>query len=375
MEGEQSRSFGEEIARGLGGILGEILKTMEEKSRKDSQEAESRRRRENEEKERELEMRRQVDREAHREGLQVLAERLQVLAERLRVLAERFEALQLAQIKSQESQRTSIEVPIPKFNGGKPSEFDEWKDAVRNCIKCNGWTDEKRIIEMLPVSLSGQAYRAYSLLTLAQKGSLEAIFAALKSQLDPKSKSYNRKLVLEVKSSPNEALHSFVSCGTQCRVRSDECAVVDEGTWANKVLPRKIYTNLNITDTKIKRSSAGEVEYTQILCGKADELLNLSEELVSSATCQGDGSRPERACQNEPPKNRSYNGQWSNEYGRDFRPGNNVHAPVFRPRRNKNYTQMVRPGGSRGYPRTFRPGGNDGYTLTFRPGGGMREKI
>ena len=88
--------------------------------------------------------------------------------ETVKLLTDKLESMQIAQIKSIEAQKTALKTPLPKYNG-KPGEFDDWKEGVQNCIKSNNWNDEKRVLGMLLVFLSGQAYRVFNSLTAAQK--------------------------------------------------------------------------------------------------------------------------------------------------------------------------------------------------------------
>ena len=154
------------------------------------------------------------------------------------LLAEKFENLQMAQIKSLEAQRLSLKVPFPKYNG-KAGEFDEWKAGVLSCIKYNNWTDHKRVLEMLPSALSGQASRIYSTLTSSQKQTLETVFAALKESLEPEGKQLNRELFLKAKRSTGESMRAFVSrCGVYV-TRADEIENVEDSAWATPFIIEK----------------------------------------------------------------------------------------------------------------------------------------
>ena len=196
-------------------------------------------------------------------------------------LAEKLEAIQITQAKSLEAQRMIIKTPLPKYNG-KAGEFDDWKEGVLNCIKNNDWTDEKRTLEMLPSCLSGQARVVFKALSDTQKSSLDAVFAALKEALDPASKSYNREMFLRARRTHGESMHSFVSRCNQYIKRAEDIDSVDESPWANPFIVEKIFANLNNTDRKILKISAGKTEDVKILCSKADELLLMSEDVVGS---------------------------------------------------------------------------------------------
>ena len=116
-------------------------------------------------------------------------------------ITDRLNQMQLNMSKPQ----TLVRTPMPKYSG-KPGEFDDWREATLNCIKANDWSDEKRIIEILPTSLSGQAQRIFASLTTAQKSSLDSVFTALKESLEPSCKAYNRELFIKAKRNPGESM-------------------------------------------------------------------------------------------------------------------------------------------------------------------------
>ena len=215
---------------------------------------------------------RQADKKAHSENLKMLSDKL--------------EALQLAQMKSLEAQRTSIKTPLPKY-AGKVGEFDDWKAGVINCIKTNDWRDEKRVLEMIPGCLTGPACRVYNSLPDARKRSLEALFAALKESLDPTCKTLNRELFIKAKRNPGESMRSFISRCNQYIMRADEIDNIAESPWANSFVVEKIFANLAPWDRKILKSTVGKSEEVQMLCEKADELLALSEDVVGSLHQEG----------------------------------------------------------------------------------------
>ena len=171
MEGEKTKTAEE---TGLGAQLGEILLKMNE---------------------------------AHHRYRQ---EDLAASRESLKEISNKFEALQLTQLKRLEAHHTTMRTAIPKYSG-KPGDFDDWKEGVLNCIKCNDWTDEKRILEMIPAALTGQAQRVYASLNQTQKASLDILFSSLKESLDPACKSHNRDLFIKAKRLPGESMRNFVS--------------------------------------------------------------------------------------------------------------------------------------------------------------------
>ena len=259
----------------------------------------------------------------------------------LKLLTEKFEAIQIAQTKSLEDQRTSIKTPLPKYNG-KAGEFDDWKENVLRCIVNNNWTDERRTLEMLPSCLTGQAQAVFKSLSGPQKASLDGLFAALKEALDPASKSHNRELFLRARRAHGESMHSFVSRCNQYVKRADDIETVDESTWANPFIVEKIYANLNPIDRKILKIST-ETEDVQTLCSKADELLLVSEDVVGSL----DWERTNKRWQRQHPEY----GVEGNDYDRGQIPSCQNQYQSFDQhkyhRRNKGpeKTQEFRPGG------------------------------
>ena len=177
----------------------------------------------------------------------------------LKLLSDKLEALQLAHIKSIESQKLSIKTPLPKYSG-KAGEFDDWKQNMLLCIKNNDWKDENRILEMLPGALIGQAGRAYASLTSTQKSSLDNVFVALKQSLEPTCKAYNRDLFIKARRAPGESMRAFISRCNQYVMRADEIDDITKSTWATPFLVEKIYTNLSPLDKKILKNGAGDSE-------------------------------------------------------------------------------------------------------------------
>ena len=261
----------------------------------------------------------------------------------LSFLAEKLEAIQIIQAKSLDAQRMIIKTPLPKYNG-KAGEFDDWKEGVLNCIKNNDWTDERRTLEMLPSCLSGQARVVFKSLSDTQKSSLDALFAALKEALDPCSKSYNREMFLRARRTHGESMHSFVSRCNQYIKRAEDIDSVDESPWANPFIVEKIFANLNNTDRKILKISAGKTEDVKILCSKADELLLMSEDVVGSL----DWERTNKRWQGQRPK---YGGEVCHNYDRGQTPPcQNQHQSFdqhqhHQPNDYPYETQESRPGG------------------------------
>ena len=225
-----------------------------------------------------------------------------------------------------------------------------------HCITSNNWTDEKRVLELIPGALTGQALRVYSSFTTAQKASLESVFAAMKQSLNPEGKTHNRDLFIKAKRGPGESMRSFISRCNEYITRADEIDNVEESTWAGPFVVEKIYANLNIGDRKVLKGSMGKSEDVQALCEKADELLAISEDVVGSLdTC------PRRGWQSQPPRPMPTrtNNQW-----RPRRPGPGWGSDGWGPQHaggwnggrgmpfHPNSTHMFRPGG--GYPRRNR---------------------
>ena len=228
-------------------------------------------------------------------------------ADTINLLANKLESLQLMQIQSMESQRQTIQTPLPKYDG-KMGKFDDWKQGVLCCIKNNGWTDEKRILEMLPSALSGQAAKAFMALSTDEKETLNTTMASLKQALDPRCKEYNRELFIRSKRGPGESMRAFVGRCNEYIMRADELEAIEDSPWAIPFIVEKIYANLSSFDRKILKSGAGDCKNVQYLAMKADELLAEGEDIVGAALNKQNGRNWYQHRQPWEPNNRY---QWS----------------------------------------------------------------
>ena len=212
-------------------------------------------------------------------------------------LSEMYQKSQEENVKALEAQRMSSKTPLPKYSG-KPGEFDDWKQNVTYCIKCNNWTDEQRVLDMIPSSLTGQAQRVFRGFNNKQKESLDAIFNALKDMLEPEGKALNRELFVKAKRNPGETMKAFISRCNQYVARADEIDNGEDSLWAKPFIIEKIYTNLNASDRKLLKAIMGKSEDVQLLNAKADELISLSEDVVGSLS-----QYPQtRGWQSQPPR-------------------------------------------------------------------------
>ena len=204
----------------------------------------------------------------------------------LKDITNQFQAMQLSQMKKIDAQNATIRTPLPKYSG-KPGEFLDWREGVQKCIKNNGWEDEKRILDMLPMALTGQAYSVFAALAAEQKTSLESVFASLKQSLDPGCRDHNREQFIRAKRSPGESMRAFISRCSTYITRADEIDNITDSPWAVPFLVEKIYGNLNPWDRKILKSGAGKSDDIHELTEKADELLAMSEDVVGSLHQEG----------------------------------------------------------------------------------------
>ena len=265
----------------------------------------------------------------------------------LKEIANQFEAMQITQLKRMDAQKATIKAPLPKYSG-KPGDFQDWKEGVQKCIKNNGWEDEKRILDMLPMALTGQAYTVFAVLSAEQKASLDSVFASLKQSLDPNCKGHNREQFIRAKRSPGESMKAFISRCTTYITRADEIDNISESPWAIPFLVEKIYGNLNPWDRKILKSGAGKSEDINELSEKADELLAISEEVVGSVHQVGQQGKYQKHPRHvgEYPNPRG----WNNVNQLNLRPtGPPRHLQGLQYSRNQNTreatTHMNRPGG------------------------------
>ena len=200
----------------------------------------------------------------------------------IKLLVDKLESLELKQMENIEAQRQTVKTPMPRYNG-KAGEFDDWKQGVLSCIKNNGWTDENRILEILPSALSGQAARAFTSLSADQRATLSSTMAALKEALDPSCNTHNRELFMRAKRGPGESMRAFVGRCNEYIMRADELDTIEDSPWANPFIVEKIYANLSPLDGKILKNGAGKSQDVNLLTEKADELLARSEDTVGAA--------------------------------------------------------------------------------------------
>ena len=103
-----------------------------------------------------------------------------------KVMKEIMEKLETIKVKNS---KIVVETPLPKYNGER-GKFHNWRDKLLSCIKCNDWKDEGRILEIIPLALTGEAKNVFQSLSKKQKSSLDLVLASLKEVLEPNYKSY-----------------------------------------------------------------------------------------------------------------------------------------------------------------------------------------
>ena len=201
--------------------------------------------------------------------------------ENLKEFIDKLEALEISQQRQLEAQKATTKIPLPKYNG-EANSLDDWKQAMLICIKGNGWTDEKRIIEMLPSCFTGPAYKIFLSSPCTEETTIESLFLAMTKIFDPNGKTRNRELFLRAKRSPGESMNSFVTRCNQYVQRADETVDISESPWANSFIVEKIYSSMESFDRKLLKSYAGESKDIQMLCKKADELITMGQVAIRS---------------------------------------------------------------------------------------------
>ena len=217
--------------------------------------------------------------------------------------------------------------PLPSYDGDN-LEFHDWQQEVVKCINSNGWKNEKRVLDMLPMALMGKANLVYRALTEEQKISLDSIFSCLKKALDPRAEIRNRELFFNSVRENGESMTAFVSrCHTYI-IRSAGVTDVTEVPWMKPFMVDKIYANLGKMDRKILKLAMGEEDEINLLAIKADELLHMNS--------SRDALRPQELYHAPKRKEKSLRSQCS-------RQDQNYHAWL-----NDEFTPptMTRPGGS-----------------------------
>ena len=169
----------------------------------------------------------------------------------------------------------STKTPLPNYDGDN-LEFHDWQQEVVKCINANGWKNERRVLEMLPMALMGKANWVYRALTEEQKVSLKSVFSCLKDALDPRAEIRNRELFFNSVRENGEFMTAFVSrCHTYI-IRSAGVTDVTEVPWVKPFMVDKIYANLGKLDRKILKLAMGEEDDINLLAMKADELLQVN---------------------------------------------------------------------------------------------------
>ena len=165
--------------------------------------------------------------------------------------------------------------PLPSYDGDN-LEFHDWQQEVVKCINSNGWKNEKRVLDMLPMALMGKANLVYRALTEEQKISLDSIFSCLKKALDPRAEIRNRELFFNSVREDGEFMTAFVSRCYMYIIRSTGVTDVTEVPWVKPFMVDKIYANLGKLDRKILKLAMGVEDDINLLAMKADELLHVN---------------------------------------------------------------------------------------------------
>ena len=160
--------------------------------------------------------------------------------------------------------------------------FDDWENALKKCIQCNGWSDDKRIVELLPSCLSGLAERTYRDLQDCEKETLNTALTSMRSILDPNGAARNRHLFIHSRRYPGEPMSIFVYRLKQYVEKMNDSKHSGDHSWCKSLMVQKIYENLNTFDAKLLRGINGKSEDIEVLCKKADDLIVVSEEAIRS---------------------------------------------------------------------------------------------
>jgi hypothetical protein len=208
---------------------------------------------------------------------EIMKEENNARRDELEAITKRFEDIQIAQDRAREMARMSLNQLLPKL--ANCDVFDEWREHVVQQCRANHWTDDVRIIEMVPSALNGNARRAFNLLQPEQKRDLETMFDELKLQLNPQADANNRRRFLMSEKQPGESMSAFINRVRTYLGRFTENVALDP--LAREILKEKVFSNLKGTERKILRTAVDPKDCTlETLVQKADMLLNESNEAV-----------------------------------------------------------------------------------------------
>ena len=93
------------------------------------------------------------------------------------------------------------------------------------------------MLEYLPLSLKGQAKRAFDNLKEQDRISKEALLQALRIKLDPQSEARNRKMFMDAQKIPNESMTAFID---RCRTFIKRSGADPQEKLLNELLKRKV---------------------------------------------------------------------------------------------------------------------------------------
>lgn len=177
-----------------------------------------------------------------------------------------------------------IRYPVPNFDG---SNLIEWTNLVLNCKKINGWTEEKTI-DLIPTALTGNAAQLFKSFLPHEKLTLDSMFEAFKSRIQPKCKSLHRNLFMKAKRNPGENIRAFVLRCTGYILQAEDASSIGDIPWAESYLMEKVLQTVSEVDRKIL-CSHGEQKSLEALLQKTDDVVSFDSDFIGSIEQKEEG--------------------------------------------------------------------------------------
>merc|ERR1712212_204725 len=185
---------------------------------------------------------------------------------------------QLDQMRiSKEKERGRVIHTLVKYDGVN-LDIDEWQERTEVVIAGNEW-DIIRFLEMLPISLSGQAKRAFKSLEDDDKLTIDSFFKAMRKKIDPFAESRNKDLFTVARRENNETVTGYID---RLRMYVKRSGGDPNGHWAMEMMKSKAFDCLSTTDCKILRASVGRNEELDKITEKADAMLSANVSVLGA---------------------------------------------------------------------------------------------
>ena len=218
---------------------------------------------------RHLETMKAREEEESKKHKEIKEERQRGLREDREVLINQMERLRIEKAQDRGKELQSL----PQYDGSN-HDIDEWQEKIEAVTKWNRWNPSK-LIEVIPVSLSGQAKRAFDSLTEDDKQSVGAFFLSMRRKLDPQAKLRNKELFMLAKRHKNESVSRFVD---RLKMYVRRWGKDPTDVFATEIMKYKCFECLSFADQKVLRTAMDQNE-------NLDKIVKIADSLASAETC------------------------------------------------------------------------------------------